>query len=284
MLYEMKKKSDISNLMKCGKASGALLLNLIYPELSKINNFYVLDSKEELDRIIEKLPDRVALRADSPLGEKPITGIRGRGANKNEIGDYIGYVKEKNPVAFVICMDTNTEKRRNNIDGSFNVYFDWEKMVYIDFLGKGFDVGGLTKGEEKPHEIYCIPWEDLLFVKPNTMNQYRVFLASDSLYSQSVNRKRKHLVEHAGVSEEEAKQMIPEKYQPVSTSVKEEIIDRIIFGMFTKRRVLTELKIKSFGIQGMIRDGELAPIEVYRRERFIDKELFKEIESRERIS
>ena len=35
--------------------------------------------------------------------------------------------------------------------GAFNVIIDWEKGIHIEFVGKGFNGGELTKGKNRYH-------------------------------------------------------------------------------------------------------------------------------------
>ncbi len=273
MLYEMKKKSDIKYIQQYGKAYGAFLLHYVLHSICGINNFFVFDSIEEFKKIEGRLPKIVVLRADAKIGDKPTLGVRGRATRKTAVADYINDVKEHNPDGVVLCMDTDVENQNKSIDGSFNVYFDWGKKVYIDYLGAGFDVGGITKGEDN-HEMWQIDWNNLLFVKPNDMNRYRTYLISDEEYKKSAERKIKFLMKNNKCNEEEARKQVPETYKSMPPSIKEEILDKIVFEIYSKKDDLRKLGLKSFGVQGMIRGGELFPVEINRMERFIEKDVF----------
>lgn len=271
MLYEMKEKKDIKNIMQYGKAGGAFLLHCLVHDICDINNFFVFDSIEEFEKIKDRLPEIVVLRADAKTGEKPTLGVRGCAVKKDEVENYIKNVKSSNPDGCVLCMDTKTEQKNKSIDGSFNVYFDFGEKIYIDYLGAGFDVGGITKGEEK-HECYVIEWKDLLFVKPNNMNQYRIHLVTPWEYKESAERKIDFYMKKDKCSRDEAKQKVPQKYKPMPLYIKQLLLDKIVFSVYAKKDDVKRFGLESFGIQGMIRDGELFPIEVNRLERFAEKE------------
>lgn len=271
MLYEMKQKNDIKSIMKYGKAYGAFLLHCLLHKICDINNFFIFDSIEDFEKIENKLPEKFVLRADAKTGDKPTLGVRGALVSKSEVQKYIDNVKEHNPEGVVLCMDTATERKGKSMDGAFNVYFEWGDKVYIDYLGQGFDVGGITKGEDN-HEMWAIDWENLLFVKPKTMNLYRTYLISDEEYKKSVERKREFTMKQNNLTQEQVKVIIPDKYKPMPLSIKEKLLDDIILEIYSKKEELPKLGLKSFGVQGMIRDGELFPIEINRRERFIEKE------------
>lgn len=271
MLYEMKQKKDIKNIMQYGKAYGAFLLHCLLHDICDINNFFVFDSNEDFEKIKDKLPEKIILMADAKTGDKPTLGVRGAAVSKNEVQNYIDNVKAHNPDGVVLCVDTTTERKGKRIDGAFNVYFEWGDKVYIDYLGQGFDVGGITKGEDN-HEMWAIDWKNLLFVKPSTMNLYRTYLISDEEYKKSAERKRKFTMKQNKLTEEQVRDIIPDKYKPMPLSIKEKLLNDIVLEIYSKKEVLPRLGLKSFGVQGMIRDGELFPVEINRRERFIEKE------------
>ena len=72
-------------------------------------------------------------------------------------------------------------------------------------------------------------------------------------------------------NKEEAKAKVPETYKPMPLSIKEALLDKIVFELYSKQQELKKLGLKSFGVQGMIRGGELFPVEINRMERFIEK-------------
>lgn len=270
MLYQMKEKSDIKYIKQYGKAYGAFLLHCLLHDICDINNFFVFDTIEEFKKIEDKLPETVILRADAKIGETPTLRVRGKPVKKANVANYINTVKEHNPNGVVLCMDTNTENQNKSMDGSFNVYFEQGKNVYVDYLGTGFDVGGITKGEEL-HESWSIDWNNVLFVKPNNMNLYRIHLISNEEYLKSAERKIESLMKENGCNKEEAKAKVPETYKPMPLSIKEVLLDKIVFELYSKQQELKKLGLKSFGVQGMIRGGELFPVEINRMERFIEK-------------
>lgn len=275
MLHEMKEKSDIKHIRQYGKAYGAFLLHCLLHDICNIKNFFVFDSIEEFEKIENKLPEKVILRADAKLGESPTLRVRGTAVNKSGVPDYIEKVKKQNPNGVVLCMDTDVENQNKSIDGSFNVYFEWGEKVWIDYLGPGFDVGGITKGEDN-HEMWSIDWENLLFVKPGNMNRYRTHLISDQEYKESAERKILSLMKDKGLSEDEARKKVPRKYKPMPLSIKEALLDKIVFEIYSKKEDVRKLGLRSFGVQGMIRGGELFPVEINRMERFVEKGVISE--------
>ena len=152
--------------------------------------------------------------------------------------------------------------------------------VYVDFLGKGFDMGFITKGKEN-HELWSIDWDDVLFVTPNNMNKYRQYIISNNDYLQSARRRLQHLL-NIGYSAEYIKGKIPKTYSPMPPSIKEMLLDEIVFPLYSKQSALKRDGLTSFGVQGMVIEGKLFPIEINRRERFAEKSFLDKYNGTER--
>ena len=207
----------------------------------------------------------------------PLYGVEGNFVRKTDVEEYIKRVKRNNPRGVVLCIDTEEgTQEKVKTDGAFNVYFDMKERIYIDFLGKGFDMGAITKGKEN-HESWIINWDDILFVKPNKMNQHRIYKISDEDYLESARRRLKHLL-NIGYSAEDIRGKIPKTYTPMAPSQKQMLLDDIILPLYCNKESLIHNGLKSFGVQGMIINGELFPIEFNRQERFADKSVFEKDE------
>lgn len=272
MLYKMSNYKDINKILKYGKARGKYLLHMLLPNLSDINELYVLESYEDYLKIASELPEKVILRADAELGKAPTLGVRGCAIEKDKIPDYIKLVKKNNKDGTVLCIDTKVENEKSSISGSFNIHFEWGHCIIIEYLSEGFDIGGITKGEDI-HEIYYIPWNQILFTKH--MNEYKVYNISDEQYKESAIRKINSLVKKG--LEEEAK-TIPLTYKPINGAIHKMIFDEIIIPILYDKNKIYGLETSSFGIQGMIRKNKekyiLQPVEFRTSERHVEKDFY----------
>ena len=200
-------------------------------------------------------------------------GIEGRFARKTDVEAYIKRVKEKNPNGVVVCIDTEEGTHEKvKTDGAFNVYIQLFDKIFIDYLGKGFDMAAITKGKEV-HESWVIDWNDVLFLKPNNINNNRIFLISQDNYLESARRRVSHLL-NIGYNPEDIKGKIPRNYSPMSLSIKDMLINEIIIPLYVQKNDLKEAKLNSFGVQGMIIDNKLFPIEINRKARFSTKDFY----------
>lgn len=193
---------------------------------------------------------------------------------RENVQNYIQRVKQSNPNGVVLCIDTEEgTQEKVKTDGAFNVYFQMGEKVFIDFLGKGFDMGAITKGKEN-HEAWIIDWEDILFATPNNMNQYRQRIISDTDYLESAKRRLEHLLK-LGYTREQIKGKIPKHYSSMPLYIREKLLDDIVLPIYLQRGELAKEGLKSFGVQGMILGGELFPIEFNRQVRMAEKSFFK---------
>lgn len=280
MLYEMNNPKDKISIKQYGKAYGVVLMKKWLPNASKIKNLFVLDSYDEFKKIEDRLPEKFSVRADSKIGE-PHLKIQGNVIEKGMMQDYIGKVKKCSEKGVVICMDAEPGTQDNvHTNGAFNVYFEVMDKVFIDYLGKGFDIGGITRGKEN-HEVWVIDWENLLFATPYNMNKYRTYIVNDSDYIESAYRRLGALL-NKGFTRDDIKGIIPRAYKPMSLAMKEKILDEIIFPIYCESKRLKDSGLTSFGVQGMIIGDNLCPIEFNRRERFASKDFFEDIKDNER--
>lgn len=200
-------------------------------------------------------------------------GVEGNFVKKTEVEAYIKRVKQSNPKGAVLCIDTEEgTQEKVKTDGAFNIYLEMYDKVYIDFLGKGFDMGAITKGKEN-HEAWVIDWKDILFVTPKNMNRYRKSIISNEDYLNSARRRLQHLI-NIGYNKEQIQGKIPSIYTPMPLSIKEMLLNEIIFPLYCKKEDLVRDGLNSFGVQGMIINSKLFPIEFNRRERFAIKDFF----------
>lgn len=201
-------------------------------------------------------------------------GVEGCVIKKENVPNYIRRVKESNPNGVTLLIDTEDgTKEKVNTNGAFNVYLQMNDKVYIDFLGKGFDMGAITKGKEN-HESWVIDWKDILFVTPENMNMYRQAIISEEHYLESARRRLQYLID-MGYKKEEIKGRIPKKYTPMSIAIKDMILEQIVIPLYLQKEELSKSGLNSFGVQGMILGDKLFPIECNRIQRFADKSVFE---------
>ena len=208
-------------------------------------------------------------------------GVEGSFVRKGDVENYINRVKQSNPNGVVLCIDTEDGTHEKiKTQGAFNVYFQIGKKIYIDYLGKGFDMGAITKGKEN-HESWVFDWGEAIFVKPKDMNEYGYTKISDEDYLESARRRLRHLL-NIGYSPDEIRGKIPKTYTPMPMWIKDMLLEEIVMPLYYKEEVLKQEGLKSFGVQGMIIKDKLFPIEVNREQRFAEKRFLEKSQDEER--
>ena len=181
---------------------------------------------------------------------------------KDGVENYINRVKRSNPNGVVLCIDTEDGTHEKiKTQGAFNVYFQTGKKIYIDYLGKGFDMGAITKGKENHEHGYT--------------------KISDEDYLESARRRLRHLL-NIGYSPDEIRGKIPKTYSPMPMWIKDMLLEEIVMPLYYKEEVLKQEGLKSFGVQGMIITDKLFPIEFNREQRFAEKKFLEKPQDEER--
>lgn len=120
-------------------------------------------SDTEILKIKNVLGNTLMCRPDAPINNW-YNLPRGRELKIEDINSFLRECKEKNEEAILLCFQfpsvyfTGKYMQRYERTGAFNVVIDWEKGIYIEFVGKGFDGGELTKGKNRYHAKVDIPW------------------------------------------------------------------------------------------------------------------------------
>ena len=91
------------------------------------------------------------------LVKRRLYGVEGHVVKKSEVANYIQRVKQSNPNGVVLCIDSEEgTQEKINTQGAFSVYFQVGETAYVDFLGKGFDMGAITKGKFPESILQCL--------------------------------------------------------------------------------------------------------------------------------
>ena len=120
-------------------------------------------SEEEIQKIKQNLGNTLMCRPDAPFNNW-FNLPRGRELKVEDINEFLCECKQKNKEAVLLCFQfpsmyfTGKYMSRYERTGAFNIVIDWEKGIHIDFVGKGFDGGELTKGKNNSHTQMYIPW------------------------------------------------------------------------------------------------------------------------------
>ncbi|MBR0427087.1 MAG: hypothetical protein IJK18_02645 [Clostridia bacterium] len=266
-------KTDLNEISKYGKAKGFLLSKRY--KLPTFPHYYIIQSEEEVQELLDTYPDQknFYMRSDTKIGDIPI-GVNGQNGNRDTIFDFFKEVKKKssklgsNGVALIywndgaFCPTYKTE-------GCFYLDYRTQKQLLIDYVGKGWDGSCLSHGSAC-HESFAIPWQDILFLNDINYRQYRKKVVSQSEYDVLRKIRINKLVEDGITQREIAENSIPCKYCGINNTIFEQIIEKVIFPMFTATELQKNYKEYISIVQ--IENGKIIVPEIILPERLRIKE------------
>lgn len=258
--------------LKYGKAKGIVLLNKYLPKINPFKKASIVKNIEDWNRIKDKYPEKITIRTDTLIGDTNNVIISGARGIKEEVPQLFQEVKKQNPNGVLLLIETkNPRPNRIENEGGFNIFFNLDKAVAIELVGKGFDARELTRGKAV-HERYVIPWNEIIFLKnkkdlkKNEMvSKYKV---QDEEYKKT-RMERKNFLESIGYNDSEIQNALPNTYIELSDDIIEQVLNDIVFELYQKKNQLRNDGLNSFGVQGNIVKGKIEPWEIFREERLI---------------
>lgn len=267
------RQRKISDLMKYGKAKGIIFVKKYLPSLNEFEGIQVIKSLEDWERIKNNLPERITTRTDTIIGDTRLVRIDRTSGKIDEIPEIIEQIKSQNPDGVLLLLKTKspTIPRYEN-DGGFNIGINMNESVILEIVGKGFDAREITR-EKAVHERYVIPWNDVLFVrnKSDLMKNRDVqkYFVSKEQYERTRQERIKFL------SEKEDRQQlecaIPTTYKMADEELIKDLLDKVVFELYSKQSELARDGLRNFNVQGNIVNGRIVPWEIFRPERLISK-------------
>lgn len=269
-----------SNLMRYGKAKGAVLLEKYLPKLSPFEKIDIVPSIEKWNKIKDNYSERITTRTDAVIGDPRIVRVPGTSGLKKDVEDLIAQVKAQNPDGVVLIMEKKEDFEilpRYKYDGGFNIGFYLNDSVIIEMVGKGFDGREITR-EIGVHERYIIPWNEILFMrnKKDLMKSQNVskYIVSDEEYQRTREERIKFL--NSIESDKEVIQSnVPMQYTPIRDEFIETILDDIVFELYKRKDELRKDGLTIINVQGNFEDSRVVPWEIFRPERLITRDDFE---------
>lgn len=275
-------QKKLQEIMKYGKAKGIVLIRKYLPKLNEFNGIKIIKSIEEWEQIKDSLPDRVTTRTDTVIGDTRQVRIDGASGKIEEIPSVITQIKSQNPDGVLLLLDTKSQTiPRYENDGGFNIGFNMNESVVIELVGKGFDGREITR-EKAVHERYVIPWNDVLFMRNKTdlmkSRDVSKYIISDEQYKQTRQERINFLSDKE--DKQEVESLIPTTYTESNDELIKNILDQIVFELYSRKNDLARDGLRNFNVQGNIVDGRLIPWEIFRPERLISKSKKEERDGR----
>ena len=277
----LKKAIDRSQIAKYGKLKGWDICNSL--GLPSFGDVYILSdyinvNDPEIRQIFGDEP--LLCRTDAPIGQG-YKLIRGRDVRLDDINEYLKQVKECTQDGVILMskhpstMLTGHYTPRYKTNGAIMVVFEKGDKILIDYVGPGFDVGDITRGQTT-HTALSIPWDNIY---ENPMDNYRYskmmqrsfFQISDKKYKDSRETRIRELTEN--LKEKEIQEIIksiptdtPKLSYKLFKKLYEECIDKVIYSEIRTNN-------RPYGIMMNIYGDKFCVFEVWNIERSLPKDI-----------
>lgn len=270
--YYLKNYGKLNGWWLCSRYSLPTFTEL-YIVVGEINPF-----DNELLQIFGETP--LLCRTDAPFG-KGASLPRGRNLSINNINEFLLELKSKCKESIILmCKNpsiqlTGKELQRYETGGGIMIIFEKYNQVIVELVGKGFDVGDITRGKAV-HSSIVIPW-NMILENPIKIfkhciyiekNRYFLIGTQDYLCSREtrINELVKNLKEENIIAIDNA---IPLEASKITLSLFEKIYYECIEKIAVKQDEIEE----PFGIMLNMYEGQFCIFEVWQMRRSIPIEL-----------
>lgn len=306
MLLDYRRKEHIPLMNRYKKVRGINLINQYLPHLNPLEQMYVIDSEEDWAKIEQEFPiDKVTARCDCPLG---VNGKLpdGQTFHRDNVRGYIRDVKSAVADGVVILQQMKKGyNERLHTQGGVNLDVVMGEAIRMEYVGPSFDCRELCKGKAS-HEAWCIPWDEVPFLKESSIGKYKMGEISQVGYKASAEERcsflmgtflkeylmEKHKIDNMQqvdheLSPEEKQALfeayvakkkeilavMPDSYKGVKRQILRDVIAQVIFPLYDQRETLARNGLKHFGVEmNVVEDGTLVPLELSVGDRFIQKD------------
>ena len=278
MILKSSNENDLPKLLNYGKAKGILRLNKLMPTLTPFKEVILVDSFEDLLKIQKTLPENYFYRRDLPLNIELGKRTPKSGKKENML-EFFKKMKETEPKSALLILPSDIKNLPRYVsNGAFNVAINKGENVILEFVGKGFDARELTHGTVC-HETYNIPWYAILFCNNVIkLNKYKVSSITEKEY-QATREERIKYLNKIGATAEQIDEYLPKNYVAPKNSVKELILDKIVFPLFLESQTMKDNNLNFSWICGNITDKNIVmPYEYSTPERVIKNYTAKNVE------
>ena len=261
MILNSENANDMNEMMLYGKTKGMILVKKFFPEFFIYDRIIIFQTIDDWNKIANQLSNIFFLRADTKIKNKKGVYVVGRWSNKQHVKEFVSEVNKQNSKAVIVYLEEKILNQDELIytQAAFNIHFDLNKYIYIDYVCPCFDASDITRGKAT-HQSWKIPFDEIAFLTSKTINKYNTFTISDEAYQDSWKaRKIKMFSEHPNRVEEIKN--IDNKFVKCPNSILDLIIDKIILSIYIR---INDLKIyvgNEFGVQFNITG--IDTIEVY---------------------
>lgn len=206
--------------------------------------------QEQISYLNTKYGEIIMCRTDAP-STSWYHIPRGRDLSINCLNQHYKYMTNFSTAKIILlCFEhpsiyfTGKYIERWNISGGVNVLLIWGEKLIIEYVGKGFDVGDITRGIVSPHQRIVIPWQIIRYDTAFIWKAASKWYVNEKQYCDTRAARLKAL-EKLHIIKEQADMSIPYCYTPVSYDDFQRLYSNCVTPVLDKRKVFQEDKMIS---------------------------------------
>lgn len=266
-MLNMKRNSDILEMLNYHRTRDMINLLKFFPELSPIKDLYIVKSIDDYYDNLEICKNITCLRNDTLVTKPAMKSVEVKGFPYDFENIFLKVKDIDKDGVLVLFNVTNEPSERYERYAGISVGVSLGNGVYIDAVGKGFDGREVTKGLSV-HERYFIPWFELRKCNIDNFKDYRTYLITDEDYKLS-RKERIEFLKSVGISETAFWGYIPEKYEEIPNFIWIDIIKNIIKKLEDKELELRSSGMLEFAISGHTEGKYFRPWQIFDKRRYI---------------
>lgn len=269
MILDLNNQAHIPLINMYKKCKGISLVNKYLPNLSPLNKMYVINSLEDWEQVETKFPEHMmTIRCDSPKGVNSKLPS-GQTFDRSRVPNYINLVKSAVPDAVLILEDMKPgTNERIHTKGGVNLDIKIGDYVLMEYVGPSFDCRELCTGKAT-HESWNIPWDELPFMKDNSIRRYKVGTIDQKGYVATAKERLAFLINAFSDKKDEILATMPNSFQGMDINLFRDIRDNVIFPLWMQHEQLSRDGLRHFGVEiNVMGNGTLVPMEIDVPERF----------------
>ena len=113
------------------------------------------------------------------------------------------------------------------------------------------------------HERYVIPWSETLFITSKNIALYRKYIVAPEEYAKQRTERIDYLINDCAYDSNIVNKRVPKTYQSLSGYLIDDLMDRIVFELYSKKDELKQLGLAKYCVQGNFVNGEVQPWEIF---------------------
>ena len=247
-MYSIKNDKDIPYILKYHRANDMVYLKKFFPDLSPIDDLYVVLNEDDYIKNEKILVNMTQVRNGNPIKEPCMKSIPTDEYNPDFLS-IMKSVKKENEDGVLILFNLSVKNTlRYEKEAGISVGVSLGNNVYIDAVGKGFDGREVLKGISC-HERYNIPWTDLRIINISNFKDYRTYLVDNKEYTKSRKERIEYLIS-CGIDKEVLEKNIPIKYNEIDDYIWIDIIKNILKVLDKEEEILKGYGFLEFNLSG----------------------------------